>query len=89
MPHLIGNSNFSFARSRHLDRLAVIHMHEFRADDPLEFRDQPLLDPLVEQGEILLPFVQQRREGVFQQRLRQRLAWIEFSRVVPVPKSGV
>jgi hypothetical protein len=30
---------------RHFDRLAVIHMHEFRADDPLEFRDQPLLDP--------------------------------------------
>jgi len=27
-------------------------MHEFRADDPLEFRDQPLLDPLVEEGEI-------------------------------------
>src|ERR1700730_7062810 len=27
----------------HLDHLAVIHMHEFRADDPLEFRDQPLL----------------------------------------------
>jgi hypothetical protein len=25
-------------------------MHEFRADDPLEFCDQPLLDPLVEKG---------------------------------------
>jgi hypothetical protein len=42
----------------HLDRLAVIHMHEFRADDALEFRDQPVLDGLVEEGEILLPFVQ-------------------------------
>jgi hypothetical protein len=42
----------------HLDRLAVIHMHEFRADDPLEFRDQPLLDALVEEGEILPSFLQ-------------------------------
>ena len=25
----------------HLDRPAVIHMHEFRADDPFEFRGQP------------------------------------------------
>ena len=25
----------------YLDRLAVIHVHEFRADDPLELRDQP------------------------------------------------
>jgi hypothetical protein len=25
-------------------------MHEFRADDPFEFRDQPLLDALVEEG---------------------------------------
>jgi hypothetical protein len=39
---------------------------------PLEFRDQSLLDPLVEEGEIFLPFVQQRRKGVFQQRFRQR-----------------
>jgi hypothetical protein len=57
MPHLTGNSNCSFARS-HLDRLAVIHMHEFRADDPLELRHQPLLDPLVEEGEIFPPLVQ-------------------------------
>jgi hypothetical protein len=42
----------------YLDRLAVIHMHELRADDPFEFRDQPLLDPLVEEGEIFLSFVQ-------------------------------
>jgi len=41
----------------HLDRL-VIHMDEFRADDPLELRDQPLLDPLVEEGEIFLSFLQ-------------------------------
>jgi hypothetical protein len=33
-------------------------MHEFRADNPLEFCDQPLLDPLVEEGEIFLSFVQ-------------------------------
>jgi hypothetical protein len=33
-------------------------MHKFGADDPLEFRDQPLLDALVEEGEIFLPFVQ-------------------------------
>jgi hypothetical protein len=33
-------------------------MHEFRSDDPLEFRDQPPLDPLVEEGEIFLPFAQ-------------------------------
>jgi hypothetical protein len=37
-------------------------VHEFRADDPIELRDQPLLDPLVEEGEIFLPFVEQRRE---------------------------
>jgi hypothetical protein len=29
-----------------------------RADDPFEFRDLPLLDPLVEEGEIFLSFVQ-------------------------------
>jgi len=33
-------------------------MHEFRADDALEFRDQPLLDPLVEKGEIFLSFLE-------------------------------
>jgi hypothetical protein len=27
-------------------------MREFRADDPLEFCDQPLLDALVEEGDI-------------------------------------
>ena len=43
---------------KHLDRLAVIHMHEFRADDPVGVRDQPLLDPLVEKGEIFLPLLQ-------------------------------
>jgi hypothetical protein len=58
MPHSTGNSNFSFAPLERVDRLAVIHMHEFRAHDPLEFRDQPLLDPLVEEGEIFLSFVQ-------------------------------
>jgi hypothetical protein len=42
----------------HLDRLAVIHMHEFRADDALALRDQPLLDALIEKGEIFLSFVQ-------------------------------
>ncbi len=41
----------------HMDRLAVIHMHEFRADDALELGDQPLLDALVEEGEIFLSFV--------------------------------
>jgi hypothetical protein len=40
----------------YLNRLAVIHMHELRADDPFEFRDQPLLDPLVEEGEIFPVF---------------------------------
>jgi hypothetical protein len=54
------------------DRLIVIHMHELRSDDPLEFRDQPLLDLPVEKGEVFLPFVQQRREGVFQQRFLYR-----------------
>ena len=71
MPHLTAKSNFSLRPLEHFDRLAVIHMDEFRADDPLQLRDQPLLDPLVEEGEILLPFVQQRREGVFQQRFGQ------------------
>jgi hypothetical protein len=33
-------------------------MHEFRADDPSELGDQPLLDPLVEKGEIFLSFVE-------------------------------
>jgi hypothetical protein len=42
-------------------------MLEFRADDPLEFRDQPLLDAFVEKGEVFLPFLQQRRKGVFKQ----------------------
>jgi hypothetical protein len=36
----------------HFDRLAVIHLLGFRPDDPLEFGQQPLLDPLVEQGDI-------------------------------------
>ncbi len=71
MPQLTGNSNFCVRPFEHPDRLAVIHMHEFRADDPFELGDQPLLDPLVEKGEVFLPFVQQRREGVFQQRFRQ------------------
>jgi len=31
-------------------------MHEFRADDPLEFCDQPPFDALVEEGEIFLSF---------------------------------
>ena len=42
----------------HFDRLAVIHMHEFRPDDPLEFPDQHLFDALVKEGEVFLPFVQ-------------------------------
>jgi hypothetical protein len=29
-------------------------VHEFRADDPLEFGDQPFFDSLVKKGEILL-----------------------------------
>jgi hypothetical protein len=33
-------------------------MHEFRPDDALEFGDEPLLYALVEEGEILLSFVQ-------------------------------
>ena len=32
-------------------------MDEFRADDPLEFRDQPLFDALVEKVEVFLSFV--------------------------------
>jgi hypothetical protein len=42
----------------HFDRLAIIHMHEFRADDALEFRHQPLLDALVEKSEVFLSFLQ-------------------------------
>jgi hypothetical protein len=42
----------------HLDPLAVVHVHELRADDALEFCDQPLLDQLIEKGEILLSFLQ-------------------------------
>ena len=42
----------------HLVRLVLIHMYEFRADDPLEFANQPVLDALVEEGEIFLPLVQ-------------------------------
>ena len=35
----------------HSDRLAIIHMHEFRADDPLEFlRPAPFLDMLAGPG---------------------------------------
>ena len=41
----------------HLDRLAVLHVHEFRADDALELCDQPLLDALVEKGQVFLSFV--------------------------------
>jgi hypothetical protein len=37
-------------------------MDEFRPDNPLEFRDQPLLDALVDEGEIFLSFLQQRCE---------------------------
>ena len=39
---------------------------------PLQLRHQALLDPLVEEGEIVRPFLQQRLEGEFQQPLRQR-----------------
>ncbi len=46
-----GELEFLVRPIEHLDRLAVIHMHEFRADDSFEFRDQPLLDALVEEGE--------------------------------------
>lgn len=58
----------------HLDRLAVIHMHEFRmhefrADDLLDLRDQPLLDALVEEGKVFLPFG--NAEGVFQQSFHE------------------
>jgi hypothetical protein len=42
----------------HSDRLAVIHMHELRADNPFEFRDQPLRDALVDEGEVFLPLFQ-------------------------------
>jgi len=55
----------------HFDRLAIIHMPELRADDALELRDEPLLDPLVEEGEVFLPVVQERRKGVLQQRFCQ------------------
>src|SRR5215472_15971111 len=44
---------FHIGALEHFDRLAVIHMHEFRADDALELRDQPLLDALIEEGEVL------------------------------------
>jgi hypothetical protein len=39
-------------------RLTVIHVHEFRADDPFELRNEPLLDTLVEESEIFLSFLQ-------------------------------
>ena len=39
---------------------------------PFELRHQPLLDPLVEEGEIVCALLQQRLEGVLQQPLRQR-----------------
>ena len=39
---------------------------------PFELRHQALLDPLVEEGEILVPLLQQRLEGVLQEPLRQR-----------------
>ena len=39
---------------------------------PFELRHQPLLDPLVEEGEVVGAFLQQRLEGVLQQPLRQR-----------------
>jgi hypothetical protein len=35
-----------------------LHMHKFRADDAFELGDQPLLDPLVEEGEVFPSFVQ-------------------------------
>jgi hypothetical protein len=44
----------------HLDGLAVIHMYEFRADDAIEFRDQLLLDTLVEEARSSCPSIQQR-----------------------------
>src|SRR5580700_6506973 len=48
----------------HLDRLAVIHAHEIGRDDAFELCHQTLLDPLVEEGEILVPLLEQRLEGV-------------------------
>jgi len=42
----------------HFDSLAVIHIHEFRADDPFELCDEPLLDAPVEESEVLLALLQ-------------------------------
>jgi len=42
----------------HFDRLAVIHMCEFRAGNAFEFRNEPLFDALVEKREGFLPSVQ-------------------------------
>ena len=38
---------------------------------PSSFGDQPLLDPLVEKGEIFLSLIQQYREGVLEQPFGQ------------------
>ena len=56
----------------HRDGLGVIHAHEFRADDPRELREQPLLDALVEEREIVLPFLEQCLEDVLQEPFGQR-----------------
>ena len=39
---------------------------ELRADDPLQLRDQTLLDPLVKEREIFLTLLQQSLEGELQ-----------------------
>jgi hypothetical protein len=51
---------------KHGDRLAVVHAHELRADDPLQFRHQAFLNTLVKEGEIFLALLQQIFEGELQ-----------------------
>ena len=50
------------------DGLAVVHAHEFRVDDPFQFRDQSLLDALIEEGDVLRPLAQHFSKANFSNR---------------------
>ena len=72
MPHLTGNSNFSFARSRMRDGLGVIHPHELRIDDALQLGDDALLDALFEERHVVGALGENGLEDVLEQRLGER-----------------
>ena len=61
------------------DRLGVFHAHERRIDDPLEFRDESLLDALLEERHVVGPLLEHRPEDVLEEGFGQRRKTIRNS----------